>query len=115
MVDAETGGILETGNQPPVSRNESIVQPPFRKLGVDIVMIDGAFVQNIACSAFPQASAILASLGASNVDRAFVQMLTDLARRIEIKTIAEWVQDEDLQRISPCCAASGERALTLPF
>ena len=50
-----------------------------------------------------------------NVDRAFVQMLTDLARRIEIKTIAEWVQDEDLQRISPCCAASGERALTLPF
>jgi len=50
-----------------------------------------------------------------NVDRAFVQMLTDLARRIEIKTIAEWFQDEDLQRISPCCAASGERALTLPF
>jgi len=42
-------------------------------------------------AAFPQASAILASLGASNVDRAFVQMLTDLARRIEIKTIAEWV------------------------
>jgi len=30
-VDAETGGILETGNQPPVSRNEAIVQPPFRK------------------------------------------------------------------------------------
>jgi diguanylate cyclase (GGDEF)-like protein len=50
-----------------------------RKLGVDIVKIDGAFVQNIARSAD---------------DRAFVQTLIDLARRLDIKTVAEWVQDE---------------------
>jgi diguanylate cyclase (GGDEF)-like protein len=50
-----------------------------RKLGVDIVKIDGAFVQNIANSAD---------------DRAFVQTLIDLARRLQIKTVAEWVQDE---------------------
>ena len=51
-----------------------------RKLGVDIVKIDGAFVQNIARSAD---------------DRAFVQSLIDLARRLQIKTVAEWVQDEE--------------------
>jgi diguanylate cyclase (GGDEF)-like protein len=51
-----------------------------RKLGVDIVKIDGAFVQNIAQSAD---------------DRAFVQTLIDLARRLQIKTVAEWVQDEE--------------------
>jgi len=51
-----------------------------RKLGVDIVKIDGAFVQNLARSAD---------------DRAFVQTLVDLARRLEIKTVAEWVQDEE--------------------
>jgi diguanylate cyclase (GGDEF)-like protein len=50
-----------------------------RKLGVDIVKIDGAFVQNIARSVD---------------DRAFVQTLIDLARRLNIKTVAEWVQDE---------------------
>jgi diguanylate cyclase (GGDEF)-like protein len=50
-----------------------------RKLGVDIVKIDGAFVQNIRRSAD---------------DRAFVQTLIDLARRLQIKTVAEWVQDE---------------------
>jgi diguanylate cyclase (GGDEF)-like protein len=50
-----------------------------RKLGVDIVKIDGAFVQNITRSAD---------------DRAFVQTLIDLARRLGIKTVAEWVQDE---------------------
>jgi len=50
-----------------------------RKLGVDIVKIDGAFVQNITHSAD---------------DRAFVQSLIDLARRLEIKTVAEWVQDD---------------------
>ena len=50
-----------------------------RKLGVDIVKIDGAFVQNVARSAD---------------DRAFVQTLIDLARRLHIKTVAEWVQDE---------------------
>ena len=51
-----------------------------RKLGVDIVKIDGAFVQNIVRSAD---------------DRAFVQTLIDLARRLELKTVAEWVQDEE--------------------
>jgi len=50
-----------------------------RNLGVDIVKVDGAFVQNIARSAD---------------DRAFVRTLIDLARRLEIKTVAEWVQDE---------------------
>jgi diguanylate cyclase (GGDEF)-like protein len=50
-----------------------------RSLDVDIVKIDGAFVQNIARSAD---------------DRAFVQTLIDLARRLKIKTVAEWVQDE---------------------
>ncbi len=50
-----------------------------RKLDVDIVKIDGAFVQNIVASAD---------------DRAFVQTLLDLARRLNIKTVAEWVQDE---------------------
>jgi diguanylate cyclase (GGDEF)-like protein len=51
-----------------------------RKLGVDIVKIDGAFVQNIVHSVD---------------DRAFVQTLIDLARRLQIKTVAEWVQDEE--------------------
>ena len=51
-----------------------------RKLDVDIVKIDGAFVQNIARSAD---------------DRAFVHTLIDLARRLQIKTVAEWVQDEE--------------------
>ena len=50
-----------------------------RKLGVDIVKIDGAFVQNLARSAD---------------DRAFVQTLVELARRLQIKTVAEWVQDD---------------------
>jgi EAL domain-containing protein (putative c-di-GMP-specific phosphodiesterase class I) len=51
-----------------------------RKLGVDVVKIDGAFVHNIARSCD---------------DRAFVQTLIDLARRLQIKTVAEWVQDEE--------------------
>ena len=51
-----------------------------RKLGVDIVKIDGAFVQNLTRSAD---------------DRAFVQTLIDLARRLQIKTVAEWVQDDE--------------------
>jgi len=55
-----------------------------RKLGVDIVKIDGAFVQNICHSAD---------------DRAFVQTLIDLARRLDIKTVAEWVQDEEAARL----------------
>jgi diguanylate cyclase (GGDEF)-like protein/PAS domain S-box-containing protein len=50
-----------------------------RKLGVDIIKIDGAFVQNII---------------KSEDDRAFVHTLVDLARRLGLKTVAEWVQDE---------------------
>src|SRR6185312_16418956 len=50
-----------------------------RKLGVDIIKIDGAFVQNIM---------------KSDDDRAFVQTLIDLSRRLGLKTVAEWVQDE---------------------
>ena len=50
-----------------------------RKLGVDMIKIDGAFVQNLM---------------RSHDDRAFVQTLVDLARRLELKTVAEWVQDE---------------------
>jgi diguanylate cyclase (GGDEF)-like protein len=50
-----------------------------RKLGVDIVKIDGAFVQNML---------------KSDDDMAFVQTLIDLARRLGLKTVAEWVQDE---------------------
>ena len=51
-----------------------------RKLGVDIVKIDGAFVPNIA---------------KSNDDRAFVRTLVDLSRRLGLKSVAEWVQDEE--------------------
>jgi diguanylate cyclase (GGDEF)-like protein len=49
-----------------------------RKLGVDIVKIDGAFVQNIL---------------RSEDDRAFVRTLIDLGRRLKLATVAEWVQD----------------------
>ena len=50
-----------------------------RKLGVDLLKIDGAFVQN---------------LPHSQDDRAFVRTLIELAQRLELKTVAEWVQDE---------------------
>jgi diguanylate cyclase (GGDEF)-like protein len=50
-----------------------------RKLGVDLVKIDGAFVQNLM---------------RSEDDRAFVHTLIDLGRRLGLKTVAEWVQDE---------------------
>ena len=55
-----------------------------RKLGVDIVKIDGASVQNIVKS--------------SN-DRAFVHTLVDLSRRLGLKTVAEWVQDEEAAQL----------------
>ena len=41
--------------------------------------IDGAFVQNIM---------------RSEDDRAFVQTLIDLGKRLKLATVAEWVQDE---------------------
>lgn len=50
-----------------------------RKLGVDVLKIDGAFVQNLM---------------RSDDDRSFVRSLVDLARRLGLKTVAEWVQDE---------------------
>jgi diguanylate cyclase (GGDEF)-like protein len=50
-----------------------------RKLGVDLVKIDGAFVRNLM---------------QSEDDRAFVHTLIDLGRRLGLKTVAEWVQDE---------------------
>jgi EAL domain-containing protein (putative c-di-GMP-specific phosphodiesterase class I) len=55
-----------------------------RNLGVDIAKIDGAFVQNIT---------------KSDEDRAYVQMLIDLSRRLGLQTVAEWVQDEATARL----------------
>ncbi|MEA2989546.1 MAG: hypothetical protein QOG83_2257 [Alphaproteobacteria bacterium] len=55
-----------------------------RKLGVDLVKIDGAFVQK---------------LRHSEDDRAFVHTLIDLARRLGLETVAEWVQDEEAAAI----------------
>ena len=51
-----------------------------RKLGVDVIKIDGAFVQNLT---------------RSEDDRAFVRTLIDLAKRLGLATVAEWVQDEE--------------------
>jgi EAL domain-containing protein (putative c-di-GMP-specific phosphodiesterase class I) len=50
-----------------------------RKLGVDLVKIDGGFVANLVRS--PD-------------DQAFVRMLIGLAKQLGLKTVAEWVQDE---------------------
>jgi diguanylate cyclase (GGDEF)-like protein len=51
-----------------------------RRLGVDIVKIDGAFVQKMI---------------RSDDDRAFVHTLIDLGQRLRLTTVAEWVQDEE--------------------
>jgi diguanylate cyclase (GGDEF)-like protein len=51
-----------------------------RRLGVDMIKIDGAFVQN---------------LPRSSDDRAFVRTLVDLGRSLGLQTVAEWVQGED--------------------
>ena len=51
-----------------------------RKLQVDIVKIDGSFVQNLRRSAD---------------DRAFVRSLIELGHALGLKTVAEWVQDEE--------------------
>jgi diguanylate cyclase (GGDEF)-like protein len=50
-----------------------------RRLGVDLVKIDGGFVKNLA---------------RSQDDQAFARMLIGLARQLGLKTVAEWVQDE---------------------
>jgi diguanylate cyclase (GGDEF)-like protein len=51
-----------------------------RNLGVDMVKIDGAFIQNVT---------------RSSDDRVFVRTLIDLARGLGLATVAEWVQDEE--------------------
>ncbi len=55
-----------------------------RSLGVDMVKIDGAFVQALASSAD---------------DRFFVRSLAALARHLGIATVAEWVEDEESARL----------------
>jgi diguanylate cyclase (GGDEF)-like protein len=55
-----------------------------RKLGVDIVKVDGAFVQNMI---------------RSEDDGAFVQTLIDLGKRLKLATVAEWVQDEETAKL----------------
>ncbi len=55
-----------------------------RRLGIDIVKIDGAFVQNVARSLD---------------DRFFVRTLAELARHLGIQTVAEWVEDEEARRL----------------
>ncbi|MGL5114202.1 MAG: EAL domain-containing protein, partial [Beijerinckiaceae bacterium] len=50
-----------------------------RALPVDILKIDGVFVQNLTRSAD---------------DRFFVRTLIDLARNLGVQTVAEWVQDD---------------------
>jgi diguanylate cyclase (GGDEF)-like protein len=54
-----------------------------RKLGVDIVKIDGAYVADIM---------------RSEDDRAFVRTLIDLAKRLNLATVAEWVQSDEAAR-----------------
>jgi EAL domain-containing protein (putative c-di-GMP-specific phosphodiesterase class I) len=51
-----------------------------RRLGFDLVKIDGAFIQNLARS--PD-------------DRFFVRTLLDLARHLNIEAVAEWVEDHE--------------------
>ena len=51
-----------------------------RKLGVDTIKIDGAFVQN---------------LPRSDDDRVFVRTLIELGRALGLTTVAEWVQNEE--------------------
>ena len=52
-----------------------------RKLGVDMIKIDGAFIENMI---------------ESEDDRAFVLTLLDLAQRLKLKTVAERVQTEEI-------------------
>lgn len=55
-----------------------------RNLRVDLLKIDGAFVQNLA---------------RSEDDRFFVRTLVDLAHHLEIPIVAEWVEDAELAAI----------------
>ena len=56
-----------------------------RELGVDIVKIDGGFVENLTVN---------------RDDQVFVRTLIDLARNLGIKTVAERVQDEEAAAIA---------------
>ncbi|GAC1327710.1 MAG: bifunctional diguanylate cyclase/phosphodiesterase [Beijerinckiaceae bacterium] len=55
-----------------------------RRLGFDLVKLDGAFIQN---------------LSRSPDDRFFVRTLLDLARHLEIEAVAEWVEDAETARL----------------
>lgn len=55
-----------------------------RNFPIDIVKIDGAFIQN---------------LSRSTNDRFFVQTLIDLAHHLGLSTVAEWVEDEETARL----------------
>lgn len=55
-----------------------------RQLPVDFLKIDGAFCQNLASS--PD-------------DRFFIRTLIELARNLQIPTVAEWVEDEETAQI----------------
>jgi diguanylate cyclase (GGDEF)-like protein len=55
-----------------------------RNFAVDIVKIDGAFVQN---------------LQRVPTDRFFVQTLIELAHHLGVSTVAEWVEDEETARL----------------
>jgi diguanylate cyclase (GGDEF)-like protein len=55
-----------------------------RRLGFDLVKIDGAFIQN---------------LSRSPDDRFFVRTLLELARHLKIAAVAEWVEDADAARL----------------
>jgi diguanylate cyclase (GGDEF)-like protein len=55
-----------------------------RSFPIDILKIDGAFVQN---------------LSRSSDDRFFVRTLVDLAHHLNITTVAEWVEDEETARL----------------
>ncbi|MGZ3412103.1 MAG: EAL domain-containing protein [Xanthobacteraceae bacterium] len=59
-----------------------------RKLGVDMIKIDGAFVENMINS---------------EDDRAFVLTLVDLGKRMKLKTVAERVQTEEVARALAAC------------
>jgi EAL domain-containing protein (putative c-di-GMP-specific phosphodiesterase class I) len=55
-----------------------------RLLGVDMVKIDGSFIQN---------------LGTQAEDELFVRTLIDLAKSFGITTVGEWVGDEKTARL----------------
>ena len=55
-----------------------------RELAFDLVKVDGAFIRNIATS---------------SDDRFFVRTLIDLAHHLQLKIVAEWVEDEETANI----------------